>query len=72
MTVVCKMLNCGFNEKGFCTNPTLIIDENAMCGNVYKRGMVRPGWNQKVEKEFKGKFIVDDGDYRAVEPVYDD
>lgn len=65
-TIRCKAINCGFNESGFCANPTVIIDENAMCGHVYKRGVVRLDWNQKVGKEFKNTYKFDEGDYRMI------
>ena len=39
MTVRCKVNGCPYSDgKGFCAREPVIIDENGMCGVLWRRG----------------------------------
>lgn len=64
ITAICKFINCPYNmNRGWCSNPLLSIDENGMCGSVWKRGMrVNP-----PEPGSRASIIIEEGEYRKYE-----
>ena len=61
MTAICKNLSCPYNmNRGWCSNPLLSIDENGMCGSVWKRGVrINP-----PEPGIRIPIIIEEGEYR--------
>ena len=64
MLITCRCGGCPYHSnQGFCLKPTVLnIDENGMCGVVWKRGQPRV-----LEKPFtdacypKGEVVIVDG-----------
>jgi hypothetical protein len=63
MVVVCDMVNCGFYDNGFCSQKVIKIEGGA-CGHVYRKGVMRGDWQEKVDDKFKDKAVVIDANVR--------
>lgn len=56
--VLCKVAECPYNLKNqFCRNKLVSINQNGMCGHIYREnGSVRQGWQTPIGEEFKGRY----------------
>lgn len=57
MSVVCKVMSCPFKSlEGFCSNPTVSIDENGHCAFIWYRGSQRA--LEPINETHKKKIII--------------
>ena len=59
----CKLEQCPYNKYGFCRMKVLVIDENGMCANIWKKGHQMSKWPTEREAAKEQDIIIEDADY---------
>lgn len=63
----CKLEQCPYNKYGFCSMKILIIDENGMCANIWKKGHQMQKWRTEKEAEKIKDIIIEDAEFSSIE-----
>lgn len=67
MIVVCKMEQCPFYNKGFCSNKTLVVDINGHCSQLWRNGAPSPRGLEPIDDKFKEDIVIMEGEYHDKE-----
>lgn len=69
--VCCKIIQCPFNEKEFCTNSVVAIEPDGHCSILWRKGAPQP-LSDALNKGNKINLIVEEGDYKDVRCTYNE
>lgn len=69
--VCCKIIQCPFNEKEFCTNSVVAIEPDGHCSILWRKGAPQP-LSDALNKGNKINLIIEEGDYKDAGCTYDE
>lgn len=58
--IACKMTFCPFFCEGACSNPTLTIDENGVCEQIWRKGQQNPHAFESIDDIYKRKLRLEE------------
>lgn len=60
--VCCKIIQCPFNEKEFCTNSVVAIEPEGHCSILWRKGVPQPLFDA-LNKGNKINLVIEEGEY---------
>ena len=69
--VCCKIIQCPFNEKEFCTNSVVAIEPDGHCSILWRKGAPQP-LSDALNKGNKINLIIEEGEYKDAGYAYDE